>query len=476
MESVMPEDSPVRIKKGECVTLDVESLAFGGRGVARINGLAVFIDGAVPQDRVVARIVKKKKRFAEARLMDVIRPSPFRMAPRCRYSGFCGGCRLQILAYDKQLEYKRQHVVDSLAHIALMPDITVHPVMPAQPVFEYRNKMEFSCSDRRWLLPQEMGQDDIEAGFALGLHVPGTFNKILDIEQCLLFPDYGNQLLSEARNYIRQSPQPVYGLRSHTGFWRFVMLRHTVALDQWMVNIITAFEDREAVQPLADKIAEKYSRVVSVINNINTRKAAIAVGEREILLYGDAVIEDRLGDFCFDISANSFFQTNTRGAEKLYRMVESYAGLTGTETVIDLYCGTGTIAIWLAGKARHVVGLEINDACVADAERNREKNNVRNVEFITGDIRDTFSRLDRRADVMIIDPPRAGMHQDVVKQVLDMAPPKIVYVSCNPATLARDIGLLKEKYNVAEVQPVDMFPHTPHIECVARLIRRDIDE
>jgi 23S rRNA (uracil1939-C5)-methyltransferase len=476
MESLMPDSNPVNIKKGELVTLEIESLAFGGRGVARVNGLTVFIDGAVPRDTVRARIVKKKKRFAEARLMEIVEASPFRRKPLCRYCGFCGGCRLQILDYEKQLEYKRQHVVDSLAHIGFLTDVVVHPVLPALPVFAYRNKMEFSCSDRRWLLPGEMGRDDVDDGFALGLHVPGTFNKILDIDRCLLFPDYGNHILAVARDFIRQSHQPVYGLRTHTGFWRFVMLRHSVDRDQWMVNIITAFEDRPAVQPLADRIVEHFPRVVSVINNINTRKAAIAVGERETVLYGDAVIEDRLGDFYFDISANSFFQTNTRGAEKLYRVAASYAGLTGSETVVDLYCGTGTIAIWLAGKAREVVGMEINEACVADAQRNREKNGVENVRFIIGDVRDTFDRIDRRADVMVIDPPRAGMHEDVVKQVLAMAPPKIVYVSCNPATLARDIGLLREKYAVAEVQPVDMFPHTPHIECVAGLIRRDCHE
>lgn len=457
------------IKKGEPVVLEIESLAFGGRGVAKINGLTVFVDGAVPGDTVSARIVKKKKRFAEARLMETVRPSLFRVEPQCRYFGFCGGCRLQMIAYDKQLEYKREHVIDALTHIALIPDVIVHRVLPSASVFEYRNKMEFSCSDRRWLLPEEMGRDDVEAGFALGLHVPGTFNKILDIEQCLLFPDYGNHILAEIRSFIRSSRLPVYGIKTHSGFWRFVMLRHSVAHDQWMVNIITADEDRDAVIPLAERIAATFPRVVSVINNINSRKASIAVGEREICLYGESVIEDRLGDFCFDISANSFFQTNTRGAEQLYRVAASYAGLTGSERVVDLYCGTGTIAIWLAGRSREVIGMEISDACVADAETNSRKNQAQNVRFITGDVRDTFARIDHRADVMIIDPPRAGMHPDVVKQVLVMAPPKIVYVSCNPATLARDIGLLREKYAVAEVQPVDMFPHTPHIECVARL-------
>ena len=469
-DDIMPEAEPVRVKKGQEIALDIDTLAFGGRGVGRLDGLAVFVDGAVPGDRVQARIVRKKKRFAEARLLAVDRPSPFRVAPECRYCGFCGGCCLQILDYEKQLEYKRQQVAESLAHIALMPDVPVASVLSAPRPLAYRNKMEFSCSDRRWLLPEEMGREDLETGFALGLHVPGTFDKILDIERCLLFPEAGNQILAAARDYIRRSPLPVYGLRTHAGFWRFVMLRHSVALDQWMVNLITAYEDRAQVQPLADLLAERYPRVVSVVNNITARKASIAVGEREILLYGAAVIEDRLGKYAFDISANSFFQTNTRGAENLYREVEARAGLSGSETVLDLYCGTGTIAIWLSGAARQVVGLEINPACVADAEANSRKNRVDNVHFVSGDVKDTLSRIDYSVDVMIIDPPRAGMHPDVVKQVLALAPPKIVYVSCNPATLARDAGLLAERYSLTGVQPVDMFPHTPHIECVAGLV------
>ncbi|MEW6080113.1 MAG: 23S rRNA (uracil(1939)-C(5))-methyltransferase RlmD [Thermodesulfobacteriota bacterium] len=468
----MPEETPVNIRRGDEVTLDIESLAFGGRGIARVDGLTVFVEGALPGDSVRARIIRKKQRYAEARLMEIILPAPDRTEPPCRYFGYCGGCVLQNLAYDRQLEYKRQHVVDSLEHIALMPDVRVHPVLPSARLFGYRNKMEFSCSDRRWLLPVEMGREDLDTGFALGLHVPGTFNKILDIEQCLLFPDDGNRILAAVRELIRQSSVPVYNLKTHAGFWRFVMLRHSVAADTWMVNIVTAFEDRPRVQPLADMIAGSFPKVSSVMNNINGRKAAIAAGEREILLYGDAVIEDRIGRFRFDISANSFFQTNTPGAEALYRVAESYAALSGTETVMDLYCGTGTIAIRLSGAAREVVGLEINPACVADADANCRKNGIDNARFIAGDVRETLNRIGQPPDVLVIDPPRAGMHPDVVAQVLGLATPKIVYVSCNPATLARDIGLLKEHYTVAEVQPVDMFPHTPHIECVARLIHK----
>jgi len=332
--------------------------------------------------------------------------------------------------------------------------------------------MEFSCSDRRWLLPDEMDQDDVDKGFALGLHVPGTFYKVLDTTECWLQPELGNHILADVRAFIKNSDAPVYGLRSHTGFWRFVMLRHSVAYDQWMVNIITAAEDIETVQPLADQLMAKYPNVVSIINNITTRKAGVAIGEYEILLAGTSFIRDKIGSFEFEISANSFFQTNSRGAESLYETVKAYARLTGEETVLDLYCGTGTIAIYLAALAKEVIGLEIVAGAIADAENNCRFNSISNCRFILGDIKESLSRVAKRSEVMIIDPPRAGMHKEVVKQVLALKPDRIVYVSCNPATMARDLGILKESYKVLEVQPVDMFPHTYHIESVARLEKK----
>ncbi|MDY6824846.1 MAG: 23S rRNA (uracil(1939)-C(5))-methyltransferase RlmD [Thermodesulfobacteriota bacterium] len=461
---------PRPVKKGAVLRLEIDTLAFGGMGVARLDGMAVFVANAVPGDTVSARIVKKKKRYAEARVLSIESPSAYRVDAGCRFCGYCGGCRLRILDYDRQLAYKREQVADALRRIGSIENAAVHPPVPARQTLEYRNKMEFSFSDRRWLLPEEMEDPDAETGFALGLHVSGTFYKVLDIERCDLFPDLGNRILRDVRDYVRQSDRPVYGLRSHEGFWRFLMLRHSVAHDQWMVNIVTAEPDRAAVQPLADRLVERYPQVVSVVNNITARKAGIAVGDEEFLLRGSAVIEDGLGDLRFDISANSFFQTNTRGAETLYQTAAAYADLKGHETVVDLYCGTGTIAIWLSAMSASVVGIEMNESCIADAEKNCRKNNVINVRFLAGDVKDRLAELPRRPDVMVIDPPRAGMHKDVVRQVLALAPERIVYVSCNPATLARDAGMLAEQYTVTEVQPVDMFPHTPHIECVAKLV------
>ena len=462
----------MKIKKGQLLELEVYGIAFGGKGIAKVNGLTVFVEKAVPMDHVLARIVKKKKQYAEARIDNLNKPSPFRVTPRCRYSGFCGGCKWQFLHYDKQLEYKQQHVMDSIERIGQIYGVPVHPTIPSPEIFEYRNKMEFSCSDRRWLLPEEMGKSDINKNFALGLHVPGTFYKVLDTRVCLLQPELGNRILEDVRKFIRLSGVPVYGLRSHIGFWRFIMLRHSKAYNQWMVNIVTSKEDQRTVQALADQLVKTYPEIVSVVNNITSRRAGVAMGEYEILLSGQPSIRDKIGKFEFEISANSFFQTNPQGAQRLYETIKKYANLSGEETVVDLYCGTGAIAIFLSEAAKAVIGIEIAESAVNDSMNNCRINGISNCRFVLGDIKDKLAEFMVTPDVMIIDPPRAGMHKDVVCKILELAPPRIVYVSCNPATMARDFGMLKESYRVLEVQPVDMFPHTYHIESVAMLDKR----
>jgi 23S rRNA (uracil1939-C5)-methyltransferase len=431
----------------------------------------VFVDQTVPGDRAIIRIFRKKKNYAEARVIDLIQSSPFRIIAPCEYSGFCGGCKWQFIKYEQQLLYKRRHVLDSLEHIGRIRDVTVHDTIPSRLIFGYRNKMEFSCSDRRWLLPHELDRVDVDMGFALGLHVPGTFHKVIDTRECLLQPDLGNQLMDEVRTFIRSSDKPVYGLRSQIGFWRFLVLRHSVAHDQWMVNIVTAEDGRETVQPLADRLIDRYPKVVSIINNITSRKAGVAVGDVEHTLAGSDIISDKIAGFEFEISANSFFQTNTRGAGPLFKTVEKYAGLTGSETVLDLYSGTGTIPILLSEHSKTVTGIEIIESAVADAQKNCLKNGISNCRFIMGDIRKCLSQITQRPDVLIIDPPRAGMHKDVVKQVLELGAGRMVYVSCNPATMARDLQMMQESYRLDEVQPVDMFPHTYHVEAAAKLIK-----
>ena len=462
-----------KVKKNQIVEVEVENIAFGGKGLAKLNGYTLFIDQAVTGDLASVRITKKKKSYAEARIERLIKPSSLRVEAPCPYSGHCGGCKWQFLEYGQQIEYKKRHVQESLQHIGHLNDVPVLDTLPSPKVFGYRNKMEFTCARRRWLLPAEMETSDpLQAGIALGLHVPGTFYKVLDTQACLLQPDLGNRILDDVRQYIKASRLPVYGLRSHSGFWRFVTLRHSAAHDNWMVNLVTAAENRKIVQPLADALMKKYPQMASVVNNVTDSKAGVAVGQKEILLGGSPYLKDKIGTHAFEISANSFFQTNTAGAEQLYAIVKKYAALKGHETVLDLYCGTGTIAIYLSDAAREIIGIEQVESAVKDAENNCRVNGIDNCRFIKGEMRECLKDMQLSAEVMIVDPPRAGMHKDVVGRILATLPEKIIYVSCNPAALARDAAMMSEQYRLEAVQPVDMFPHTYHIESVALLTKK----
>lgn len=463
----------MRKRKHPIVEADITAVAFGGKGIARLDGMAVFVPQAVPGDRVRMEITRRKKSYAEARVLELLAPSSDRVDPPCGHAGSCGGCTWQFLRYEKQIEYKRQHVAESIEHIGGLHGVPVHPTIPSPLTWGYRNKMEFTCSDRRWLLPHELDDPGADRSFALGLHVPGTFDKVLDTEACLLQPEAGNRILADVRDAIRRSGRPVYGLRSHVGFWRFVVLRNSAAYGRWMVNLVTAAEAPDALQPLAERLMQRFPEIESVVNNVTARKAGIAVGETERLLAGRPVIRDRIGRFEFEISANSFFQTNTRAAERLYETVAAYAALTGGETVLDLYSGTGTIPIFISDRCREAVGIELVESAVADAGRNCAINDVRNCRFIQADVRHALAGLELRPEVAIIDPPRVGMAEETIAQVLRMAPARLVYVSCNPATLARDLRLLSAGYEVREVQPCDLFPHTFHVEAVARLERKD---
>ncbi len=460
------------IKKSKTYELDISDLAFGGKGIAKPDGFPVFVDRTLPGDRVFAKVVKKKKSWAEARLIHILAPSAMRREGKCAYHQFCGGCKWQTLSYDRQLEYKKRHVNESLAHIGGLKDVAVLDVLGSDPIFGYRNKMEFSCTQSRWLMPHELEDETVAKDLGIGLHVPGTFDRVIDIDQCAIMPEKGNEILGFVRAFVKKSGLPAYHLRSHEGFWRFVMLRHSVAFDQWMVNVVTRDKQLPIVRELATALSRAFPDIASVVNNITDSKSGVSVGKEEIVLYGEDHIREKLNGYEFRISANSFFQTNTRACETLYGKVAAYAGLTGTEQVIDLYSGTGTIPIYLSARAGLVVGIEIVQSAVADARKNAALNGIENCEFLEGDVRDILPGLKQRPDVMIIDPPRIGMHKDVTAQVLAVHPEKIVYVSCNPATLARDLELLSPAYEVVEVQPVDMFPHTPHIESVALLRKK----
>ncbi|MBW1901338.1 MAG: 23S rRNA (uracil(1939)-C(5))-methyltransferase RlmD [Deltaproteobacteria bacterium] len=462
----------MKVRKRDILELSIDKMAYGGQGIARLDGFVIFVKGGMPGDRLTAQVFKKKKDYAEARMIELIEPSPDRVQAPCPYSGYCGGCQWQSVRYERQLDYKKEHIEESMKHIGALKDVVVRDVVPSENKFAYRNKMEFSFSDRRWFLPQEMDRRETEGGFALGLHVPGTFYKVIDIDACLLQQERGNEILQEVKEYVRGCGIPVYGLKTHEGFWRFLAIRYSTAFDEWMVNLVTSEERPEAVQPLADALLRKFGQIKSIINNITGRKASIAVGESEIVLAGQRHIEDKIGPYTFQISPNSFFQTNSPGAQKLYQTVVDYAQFKGNEMVIDLYSGTGTIPVFLASRVQAVTGIEISETAVQDARKNCKENSIDNCRFICGDIREKLPAITHKPDVLIIDPPRAGMHKDVLARVLALSPEKIIYVSCNPATMARDIGQMIQNYQVVEIQPVDMFPHTYHIEAVAKLRHR----
>ena len=458
------------IRKGDIVELWVENMAYGGQGVARLDGLVIFVKGGLPGDRVMARVVKKKKDYANANLIEVIEPSVDRIKAPCPYSCYCGGCVYQNLKYDRQLEYKKEQIKDSIARIGSVRDVVIHDVIHSDKIYAYRNKMEFSFSERRWLLPDEYEKGEVEESFGLGLHVPGTFNKVIDIDACLLQHETGNRVLREVKAYVKESGVPVYGLKSHKGFWRFLVLRYSAASDEWLVNLVTSEDKREVVMPLAKFLVNEIDAIKGVVNNINSRNAAIALGEKEIVLAGEGFISDMIGPYIYQVSANSFFQTNISGAGKLYESVVELAEPDGSEVVLDLYCGTGTIPIFLSKRVKEVIGMEISESAVTDAKKNCISNDAMNCRFILGDIREKLSDISVKPDLLIIDPPRAGIHKDILTGIMNMAVEKIIYVSCNPATMARDIGLMSDLYEVIKIQPVDMFPHTYHIEAVAKMV------
>jgi 23S rRNA (uracil1939-C5)-methyltransferase len=458
------------MKKGSELILRIEKMAIGGRALARQEGFVIFVDKAVAGDVVRAKVFKKKKQFAEARTIEIIEPSPYRIQSECQYSDYCGGCKWQFINYDQQVVFKQQHVSEALEHIGNIKNPSVHPTIRSPDIFEYRNKMEFSCSDRRWLMRSEM-EKNIDRSFALGLHVPGTFDKVLDIQQCKIQMNQGNAILADVRQFMKLSGEPAYGLKSHDGFWRFCVLRYANAHDQWMVNIVTSEEKPGLLQKMAEEITGKHANIVSFIHQISARKAAIAIGESEKCLHGQDFIEDFIGPFSFKIAANAFFQTNIRAVVHIYETVKTYARLKPSDIVWDLYCGTGTIAIWVAGSCASVYGIEHVEEAIVNARQNCKANNINNCHFVCGDIKDQLKMINQKPDVVIMDPPRAGMHPKVISQLLSISPRRIVYVSCNPTTMARDLGLLTSHYAVAEVQPVDMFPHTFHIESIARLER-----
>ena len=465
----MSENFVYPVKKGHDYTVTIESLAFGGKGVARVDDYVLFVRRALPGDVCRVRITKRKRSFGEARILSIEQPSPLRIQPPCAYFEWCGGCTWQNMSYANQLLQKKTIVEQSFKRPDDLGDVPVLDTLACETPYGYRNKMEFSFADRKWLTPEDLDNPDISKAFALGLHVPGTFDKILHIEHCLLQSDTANTILKFISRYVQDAGLPAYGIRSHEGLLRFLVLRQSRASGEIMVNLVTSRDARKELTPLARELRERFGEVSSVVNTVNSRKAQIAQGEEEFLLAGKSVISDTIGPFRFDISANSFFQTNTAQAEKLYNTALEFAALSGRETVWDLYCGTGTITLFLARRAKKVYGFEIVESAIKDARNNAARYDIDNVQWFAGDVREHMTALEERPDVLVTDPPRAGMHPDVVETLLRIRPRRIVYVSCNPTTLARDLKILQQAYTVVKARPVDMFPQTYHIETVALL-------
>ncbi len=465
------------MKRGEELTVEVESLTPEGAGVARVEGLVMFVREGVAGDRLRVQVSRVRKNFVEASILEVLTPSAARTAPRCRYFGECGGCRLQHVDYGAQAEFKRRHVIDALERIGGFRGIEVRPTLASSSPYLYRNKMEFSFGER-WLSRREVEEGDARTDrFALGLHIPARFDRVLDIQECWLQSEASVRIMNEVRAFARERSLPIYSTRTHTGYLRHLAIRQSQRTGDLMVNLVTS-EGRPAVmQALTDRLRTAVPSITTVVNNITARKSQVAVGETETVYYGPGYITEALGMRRYRVSANSFFQTNTAQAERLYDAAREAAELRREDVVYDLYSGTGTIALHLADAVDRVVGVEAVEAAVADARRNAEFNGVRNCEFVVGDLKDRLTRdtawmrAQPPPSVVVLDPPRAGCHDDVLEAVARLKPERIVYVSCNPATQARDAQKLCSlaPYVPGSAQPVDMFPQTGHIENILPL-------
>ncbi len=471
-----------RARRGDTLSVTIDDLAFGGEGVGRADGYVVFVPGGVPGDIVRVRLIQARARFGRGVIEAVERPSPDRVEPPCPYFFRCGGCRLQHLDYGAQLAFKTKQVTDCLERLGGVGAFEMRPILPAPEIYGYRNKMEFTVArggDTERVVPKgrRLTRTDGEAepAVVVGLHEADRYDAVLDVERCLLQSDRMNALLDEARRFFAERRLTVYDQESGEGLLRFLMLREGKRTGEAMVNVVTSAPAVSELEPLVGRAQARVPETSSVVLNVNPKKASVAVGVEEHLLGGRDHIRESLGDLIFQVSAGSFFQTNTVQAERLFGLVLDAAALTGEETVIDLYSGTGAISLLLARRCRRVYGIEVAPAAVADAVRNAEVNGITNCTFVAGEVRFALPELISRgvtADVAVCDPPRAGFHPKALAALVTLAPARIVYVSCNPATLARDVGdLARGGYRLEWAQPVDMFPHTPHIEVVAHLVR-----
>ena len=451
----------------------IESVAAEGKALARVDGTVLFVPFAVPGDVVDVKVTKKKKNYMEGFILRIVTPSKHRIEPFCSHFGICGGCKWQPLPYQMQLQAKQQQVYDQLVRIGHLDVPEISPIIPSGKTEYYRNKLEFTFSRRRWIFSDEDPDSMTEAErCGLGFHVGKFFDKVLDIKQCYLQKDPSDRIRLFIKEYALGHGLEFFDIREHTGFLRNMFIR---TAEDGSVMLIVCFyhEDAGARCALLDAVSAEFPQITSLYYVING-KANDSIADQECVLYkGEEAIYEYMEGLKFKIGPKSFYQTNTEQAYRLYSVAREYAALTGQETVYDLYTGTGTIAQFVSSKARKVIGIEYVPEAIADAKENARANGITNCDFYAGDMKDIltdgFVEAHGKPDVVILDPPRAGIHPDVAEVILNAEPARIVYVSCNPASQARDLAILSGKYSITAVQPVDMFPHTHHVENVVRL-------
>lgn len=453
--------------------IEVTGYAAEGKSLAKIDGKVIFIEGAVPGDIVNVFVSKDKKEWAEGKATYIHEYSKERVASFCQHFGICGGCKWQMLPYEKQLVYKQQEVAQNFRRIGKVDMPEMLPIVGADETQHYRNKLEFTFSNKRYLTEAEIKKDDVvPQENALGFHVPRIFDKIIDIKECFLMDEVNNTIRNSVRDFAKENDYTFYDIKQHTGWLRNIIIRYCTT-GELMVNICLGYEDEAATKRLLDHLLLKVPAITTLLYTINTKWNDSIYDLTPQVYFGKGFVEELLEEYRFKIGPKSFFQTNTQQAEKLYSITRDFAGLSGKETVYDLYCGTGSIGIFVSKFAKKVIGVEVIAEAIEDAKVNAAINNITHAEFFAGDVikicDDDFFAKHGRPDVIITDPPRAGMHEKLTAKLLEIAAPKIVYVSCNTATQARDINLLSEKYSIEKIQPVDMFPHTHHIECVVLL-------
>lgn len=458
----------------------IEAVAAEGKSLAHVEGTVVFVEFAVPGDIVNVKVTKKKKNYMEGFILEIVKPSDDRLQPFCEHFGICGGCRWQPLPYDMQLKAKQQQVWDQLVRIGHLEIPDISPILPSDKTKYYRNKLEFTFSNKRWIYNNE-DPDSLtdEERLGLGFHVGKFFDKVLDIKHCSLQPEPSNEIRLFIREYAVTHNLEFYNIRENTGFLRNIIIRNNQVGDV-MLTVCFAYDDQDKIVPMLDAIAAEFPQIKSLHYVIN-EKLNDSISDLDCILYkGEDAIWETMGKLKFKIGPKSFYQTNSEQAYKLYSVAKEFAALTGNEVVYDLYTGTGTIAQFISDKASKVIGIEYVKEAIEDARINAEANGITNCTFFDGDMKDIltadFIKEHGKPEVMIIDPPRAGMHPDVVKVIMEAAPERIVYVSCNPASQARDLAMMSPMYEITAVQPVDMFPHTMHVENVCALKLKDKEE